>query len=388
MLDPETLKARARQSTGLDDFGTAPLDDGLDAYCGSLATEAGLDERGLAAAASTIVATLAERLKLEAWFARHPEILQQRIDAPIIVVGLPRTGTTALSQFLSEDPQLRSIRRWECTDATPPPDAAATSPDPRIAAMEAAFAARYAAMPTVRSMLPVDATDPSEHGPLLGLTFRNLQAPSLYRIPGYTRWLLEADMRPAYAYMAQVLKLLQWKSPASHWNLKNPPDIFALDALADIFPDARIVWTHRDPADSIPSVCSLVSTLRAAGGEAVDKPALGRMMIGFQAEGVRRAMAARARIGADRFVDVYQADLSRDALAAIETLYRRLGLPFEATVRHHLERRLADRPRGRDGGHRYTLAEFGLTLDDIRSRFGEYEQHFDVPLEVGSSAAK
>jgi hypothetical protein len=382
LLNPNALKNLARQATGLSDFSDAPLDDGLEALCASLSMEAGLDERREAAAEASIVATLSERLKIDSWLARHPEILDQAIDAPIMVVGLPRTGTTALSQFLSEDPQLRSLRRWESTSATPPPDAASEREDPRIAKTRAAFAARDAAMPTLRSMLPINAEDPSEHGVLLALTFGNLQLPSLYRVPSYAEWLLKADLRPAYAYMAKVLKLLQWKTPASHWNLKNPPDIFALPAIAWAFPTARFIWAHRDPADSIPSVCSLVSTIRTAGGEDVDKPALGRMQLDFQAEGVRRAIAAREAIGAGRFVDFYQSDLSRDTLGSIRTLYERLGLPFHDDFRQHLERRLAERPRGAHGKHGYALSEFGLSLDDIRGAFGDYTRAFDVPLEV------
>jgi hypothetical protein len=385
MIRPEGLKARAREATGLSDFGDAPLDDGLEAFCAALSSEAALDAPRQAAAEAAIVATLGERLRLESWFARHPELLDQTISAPIMVIGLPRTGTTALSQFLSEDGRLRSLRRWEATNATPPPDAASDVEDPRIAATRTAFAARDSSMPTLRSMLPINAEDPSEHGVLMALTFRNLQAPSLYRVPSYADWLLRADLRPGYAYMAKVLKLLQWKSPASHWNLKNPPDIFALDAIAEVFPDARFVWTHRDPADSIPSVCSLVSTIRAAGGEVVDRAALGRMQIDFQAQGVRRAMIARERIGANRFVDVYQGALSGDALGSIRTLYDKLGLPFHDAFAEHLRRRLAGRPRGQHGRHGYTLAEFGLTLGDIRAAFHDYVDAFDVPLEASAA---
>ncbi len=381
MIDPAALKACAMAATGLSDFGDAPLDDGLEAFCASLSTEAGLDDKRRAGAEAGIVATLSERLRLEDWFARHPEILAERIVAPILVVGLPRTGTTALSQFLSEDPMLRSIRRWESTALTPPPDVTLAD-DPRIAATAGAFAARDAAMPVLKTMLPLTPGDPSEHGIQLGLTFRNLQLPSLYRIPSYQAWLLKADMKPAFDYFAKVLKLLQWRSPAPVWNLKNPPDIFAIDAIDAAFPDARFVWTHRDPADSIPSVCSLVGTIRAAQGEPLDKVALGQMQVAYQAEGARRAMAARDRIGEARFTDMYQRDMAADAIGAVAAVYAGLGQAFTPAFRAHLEARLANRPRGAFGKHRYTLDEFGIELPALRAAFAHYVTRFDVPLEA------
>lgn len=381
MIDPAALKARAMAVTGLRDFGDAPMDDGLTVFCEALSTEADLDDKRRAGAEASIVATLSERLRVEEWLARHPEILEQRIEAPIMVVGLPRTGTTALSQFLSEDPGFRSIRRWESTALTPPPDASDAA-DPRIAATAAAFAARDAAMPVLKTMLPLTPGDPSEHGIQLGLTFRNMQLPSLYRIPSYQAWLLAADLKPAFEYFGKVLKLLQWRSPAPVWNLKNPPDIFAIDAIDAAFPDARFVWTHRDPADSIPSVCSLVGTIRTAQGEALDKAALGKMQVKYQSEGVRRAMAARDRIGEARFTDMYQRDMSADGIGAVAAVYEGLGLEFTDAFRAHLEARLASRPPGQFGKHRYTLEEFGIELPVLRNAFADYIKRFDVPLEA------
>ncbi|MDB5447031.1 MAG: sulfotransferase, partial [Phenylobacterium sp.] len=234
-FDPIALKARAQAETALSDFGAAPLDDGLAALCASLRAEAGLNASGAAAAERAIVATLSERLRLERWLAAHAEILDETLAPQVFVIGLPRTGTTALSQFMSEDPRARSIRRWEINSLTPPPDAS-VAVDPRLIATREAFAARDLAMPTLKTMLPIEAEDPSEHGPLLGLTARNLQLPTLYNTPSYARWLFAADLEPAYAYLAKALKLLQWKTPGAYWNLKNPPDIFAIEAIASAFP--------------------------------------------------------------------------------------------------------------------------------------------------------
>jgi hypothetical protein len=380
-FDPKALKARAMQATGLADFGEGPFEDGLEACCASLAAEAGLHEKGVAQAEGAIVASLSERLRVEDCLRQHPEILDQSLPPMIFVVGLPRTGTTALSQFLSEDPKARSIRRWECTTSTPPPDVNVKD-DPRIAVTRQAFAARYAAMPALRTMLPVEAEDPSESGPILGLAFRSFHYPTQFNVPSYRDWLFKADMRPAYEYFAKVLKLLQWKTPAAWWNLKNPPDVFAMDAIAEVFPRATFLWTHRDPALSITSVASLAALLRTPTVDHLDKPALMQYIVRFQAEGIRRGLAARAKLGEGRFVDVTQAELARDTLGVIQDVYRRAGLAFTPEYESYLKQRMANRPRGQHGRHEYDRDEFAITPDEIRSHFIEYLARFDVVEQV------
>ena len=376
-FDPRILIDRARAETGLDQFGSDPFEDGLEVCCASLEHEAGLNAQGRSSAASAIVASLAERLRVDDCLRRHPQILDVELLPQVFVIGLPRTGTTALSQFMSEDPDARSVRRWELNSLTPPPDANGPE-DPRIAATRVAFAARDAAEPRLRTMLPLEAEDPSEHGQLLGLTFRSLHYPTLYNVPSYRDWLLTADMKPAFAYMAKLLKLLQWKTPGRYWNLKNPPDVFLLDAVDAAFGGATFVWSHRDPALSIPSVCSLAALKRAATVDRIDKHALMAYVLDFQAEGVRRGLAARARLGEHRFVDVTQAELGRDTLGVIRRLYDRLGLPFTSAYESHLRRRMESRPRGQHGRHEYDPDEFGFTADEIRGRFRDYLARFDV----------
>jgi|KBSSwiStaDraftv2_1062776.scaffolds.fasta_scaffold07310_5 hypothetical protein len=379
-LDAQDLMDRARKATGFTDFGDAPLLHPLEVFCRSLNEESGLDAAGLDSARTSILTTLTERLKLEDWIGRHPEILDQRIAAPVNIIGLPRSGTTALSQFLSEDPSMRSIRRWELYTPSPPPDDAIGEADPRIAATRAAFEERDRRTPHYRSMLPVSAEDPSEHNAPMSFTFLNLQTPTLYTVPTYQAWLLEADIAPGYAYLARVLKLLQWKAPRERWNLKNPMDLFSLPAFLKVFPDARLAWLHRDPASTIGSMCSLVSAIREAGGEAVDKLSLGPRILGYLAEAVRRAMRDRAALSLP-IVDLYNRDVGRDPVATIGDLYGRLGLPFTRSFEDHLRRRIAERPRGGFGQHRYALEAFGLTTADVRAQFLEYTETYQAPLE-------
>ncbi len=374
-LDADCLKSAARDRTGLTDFGDAPIDEGLGVLVASVnATETTPKE--LAAVESTILGALIERLRIEDWIARHPEVLSQEIKAPVFVVGLPRSGTTALSQFLAEDPAARSLLRWELLNAIPPPDPAGPE-DPRLAATRKAFEARDLAMPMYRSMLPVNAEDPAEHSPILGLTFQNIGTSLVHHAPAYQDWVLRQDLRPGYAYLKKVLQILQSKTGASHWNLKAPLDIFGLDALVEVFPDARLVWCHRDPASSIPSNCSLLAMIREASGEHVDRVELGRMKMAAFAEGMRRALAARAAIGDHRFADVVQRELVRDTVGTIERLYGQIGLDFSDAYRTRLTERVASRNEVMAGKvHRYALEDFGLSLAEIRLEFADYLGRF------------
>lgn len=377
-LDPEHLKQEAMAQTGLSNFGEAPMDEGLNRLCWSLTNEAAVNGNHLTTAKKMIHNALMERLKIEDCLASNPEILNEKVVRPLFVISLPRTGSTATSQFLSEDPNARSIRRWECENTTPPPDVEIGDADPRITAMRAEFEEMYRQQPERRGMLPIDAEDPSEHGPILGLTFQNLQLPSLFAIPSYMTWTIESDLVPSYAYLKKVLQLLQWKTPASHWNLKNPPDVFGLKALIEIFPDARLLWIHRDPVKSIPSVCSLTSMIRISFGENLDKPAVGAMQTEFQATGARLAMEAEATMVKDRIVHVFQRDLVRDTVGVIENAYRQLDLEFSEDYREHLTRRVANREKP---SHTYKMEDYGLSVEGIRTAFQSYTDRYQVPLE-------
>jgi hypothetical protein len=379
LLDPTSLKQAAVYKVGWANFGSAPMDEGLERLVWSLGNEADLTVKQLDSARDMIVGTLAHRLKIENFLAQNPIVLDEVIRAPLFVISLPRTGSTATSQFLAEDPNARSLRRWESQDVIPPPDVRDGDADPRIAKMQAQFEELYRQQPERRGMLPVDAQDPSEHGPLLALTFQNLQMPSLFNIPTYAKWAIGSDLRPAYAYLKKVLQVLQWTTPAPHWNLKNPPDIFGLSALAKVFPDARLLWIHRDPCKSIPSVCSLTAMVRTNLGEMVDRSAMGAMQTDFQSTGAQIAMAAEDALTTNRIVHVFQRDLVGDTVGTIEAIYRKLGLEFSEAYRAHLSARVKSREKP---SHSYRMEDFGLDVTSIRHKFMFYTDRYSVPLEL------
>jgi hypothetical protein len=190
--------------------------------------------------------------------------------------------------------------------------------------------------------------------------------------------VLTHDIRPAYECLRSALKLLQWKSPAQHWNLKNPPDLFSLDAVDAVFPEATFVWIHRDPGVAIASLASLLELQRRGGVDGIDRRRLMESCLSLQAVGVERGLAARERIGERRFVDVREEDLERDPVALVRNLYSRLGLPFSPEFEASLRTRLTARPRGADGRHRYDVSDYGVTRDQIRERISGYVARFHV----------
>jgi hypothetical protein len=178
-----------------------------------------------------------------------------------------------------------------------------------------------------------------------------------------------------------VLKLLQWRCPPTRWNLKSPPDVWHLDALAATYPDVRIVWTHRDPAKVLPSVCRLIAAIRAIFSDHIDRHALGRAQLALWSRGIARALEFRKRNGEKRFADVFMDDVVARPIETVAALYGRFDLPLTSEAERRMRSWLAANPQHKHGALHYDLAEYGLSVDEVREAFREYTRHFDVRLE-------
>jgi hypothetical protein len=281
---------RAQSATALDDFGDDPFREGLERLVESADREARLSERGRIGFDMQIADLLANRLQVEHWYRLHPEIDEQQIVAPLIGLGLPRTGSTALSCLLAEDPQVRSIRNWEASMPCPPPETATELSDPRIAIAHQMVLKRQQMFPRKMAMLPSSATMPTECQTYMGYDFKSHLFQALWQVPAYADWLNhEADLVPTYRYVKRVLKLLQWRCPPHRWRLKNPSHIVFIDALDQVFPDARYWMTHRDIGKVIPSVADLYHELIKASSDDVDKAYLGELNSHWCELGMRRS---------------------------------------------------------------------------------------------------
>lgn len=370
---PEIL-ADARAAAGLDDFGG---DDFLDGLARNLAGFAAmpLTPEARAAARRRIVGDLANRLKLVGWMKTHPECVEQAVEGPLLVCGLPRTGTTATVAMLALDPRFRFLRMWEATQPIPPPVAGEEDADPR------ALAAREAAKAYDKSQMHLFDPDGPEEDlvSLAGLTLHGLHG--AYPMPDdYMDWWIAEDFADTYAWHERALKVLQSRRPPRLWLLKAPPHIFKLEAFAARYPNARFVMTHRDPAKVVASVASLYQDFyqRQCQPGSVDRRWTGQRCLTFWAEGARRMLAARERIGEHRFIDVHNRDLVRDPVGTFEQLYADLGWPIDAALRERLAAYHTRNAQGRHGQHAYAAEDYGLSEPVIRAAFKDYVERFGL----------
>jgi hypothetical protein len=370
---------RARASAGLEDFGQDSFREGLEILVSSADAEARFNSVGRAAFDGQVVGFLVARLQVEDWYRRHPEIDEQEIKAPLIGLGLPRTGSTALGFLLAEDPNVRFLRNWEAIEPCPPPDLATEASDPRIARSEEMMARRDQLFPRMKIMLPSTATGPTECQTFMGHDFKSQIFQAFARIPTYVEWLNhEADLVPTYQYVKRVLKLLQWRRPPGRWRLKNPSHSMFIGALNEVFPDARFWMTHRDITSVVPSVSDLYYELSQAYSDEVDKVFLARQNAEWTELGLKRVIAFRDAGQDQRFFDIHFAPFMKDPFPILERLYAFLGEELTAEARARMQAWRENTPREKHGAHTYDLAEFGIDLAALRERFRFYSERFEV----------
>ena len=375
---------RATTTTGLSDFGGDGWREGLDVLVRSVEQEARLHDAGKAGFAGQVVMLLTRRLELESWYARHPEIDEQEIVAPLMVLGLPRTGSTALHCLLGEDPAVRVIRNWEGMSPCPPPELATQDHDPRIAAMQVVMDRRAQMTPRMQQMVPSSATSPVEDQLLMGYDFKSQIFQASFRVPSYVEWFNHrADLVPTFHYVKRVLKLLQWRCPPTRWRLKNPTYSLCIDALDTVFPDARYVMTHRDVASVIPSVADLYFEMGKIHTDTPDKHWMGAVMADSCELGMRRMMAFRDRGHEARFFDIHFAPFQKDPFPRMAELYAWLGEDFTPEAEARMRAWRARTPRDKHGAHEYDPADFALDTAALRQQFQFYTDRFAVPLGKG-----
>jgi hypothetical protein len=375
-LSVDRIEGEAQEQAGLSDYGEGDYREGLERLVASMNEEADLTDMGEAIQHSRFVGLLESRLGVEDCYREHPEIAAQEVEGPVFVIGLPRTGTTALSQLVAADPQFRSLRMWESGSPVPPPESATEHTDPRIARTEAGLALMNEAFPLMQTMYHSETTTATECQDLMGMSFRTVHFDGSARIPSYMSWVEDCDMVDTYRYHGRVLQLLQWHCPPRLWHLKTPVHMFALDALVEVYPDAKFLWSHRDPASVMGSVCSLIHYIRSWSSDRDDAMDLGPDLLGRWWEAVRRAMDFRERMGSDRFADIAFSDLQTDPVGAIEAGYARLGLDFSDSSQRAISDWATGHESGSHGQHTYSLGDFNLTADQVRERFAPYMEAF------------
>lgn len=373
---PDALLAEAQeQAGGLRDFGDASFRPGLEALCTALNTEARLSEMGAGIFRQKLVTQLANRLRVEAAFAAHPEIAEETVDAPLVIVGLPRTGTTKLHRLLSRDPRFSWMAFWESQFPVPFPGETLEAPTARIQAAREMVDMMTTAMPKLTAIHPMNADEADEEVMLMEHSF--MSAFNAYAdIPGYDRWLDAQDQTPAYAYLRRMLQFLQWQQrqrgrAPGRWVLKAPHHLLRMHLLLKVFPGVQVILTHRDPVQSIPSIASFIHTLWGIYSAEADAHAAGRTWHDLMHRALYHTMDVR-QTAPGQFLDVDFRDTVKQPMAVVEKIYDFIGLPRDADAEARMRAWLVEDEKTHQGGHDYSAPQFGLTDDGIREAFAEY----------------
>ncbi|MCT7659438.1 sulfotransferase family protein [Mycobacterium deserti] len=366
MASPDELMAAAVERTGLADFGDDSFREGLEILVCALRDEARLNARGDAFVHHRIGLHLSQRLQVEDWYRRHPEIDEELIDGPLFGLGLPRTGSTALSFLLAQDPDVRYLRSWESAQPCPPPSTV-QGDDPRIPPELRPLVVGS------RSHVPNDIHGPMECLDLMALDFKSQMFQAFAQIPSYSTWLLDtADFTSTYAYERRVLKLLQWGEPTRPWRLKSPAHVISLGALDRVFSDARFVMTHRDPTDVLLSVVDVYADIVGGFTDHIDRRYLGELNVTQWSTGIDRVMKFREDGADDRFYDIDFRAMQADPVGEVRRLYGWLGEPVSDEFETRMRTWWADNAEKREPHPKADPQAFGLDYKAIRPLFAAY----------------
>ena len=380
-LDAGALVRDARRQTGLEDFGDPGYRTGLEALVESLEAEAELTTFGRLVLKKMLTRFLAVRLAVQDWHARHPSAARETIAAPWVIAGLPRTGTALLSHLLELDPRNRSLLGWEALDPVPPGDPSSPEIQARISRAEKDDEQLNQLIPPLRAMHPMEPTLPTECVTLFACDFRSMLFSTQSPVPGYARWLRDTEMDSAYAFHRTTLQLLQHQREVLRWSLKTPQYLWSLPALFRTYPDARVIWTHRDPRKVVPSVASLNMAFYKTFTRNPDPVAVGREWNRELAAGVHKGMEFDAQASPDWCAHLLYEELMEDPIGALRQIYTLFGDELRDDHAEAIRDWLARRPQSTFGRHRYDARDFGMDTDEIAATFAHYTERFHIPQE-------
>ena len=383
-LERETLLNKCRRLTGLSDFGGDSFLLPLDILLRSFEEDAQLNLIGRLTVHREMVRLLCNRLCMQRDRQLFPGIAHEKIRQPIFITGLPRSGTTFLHALLAQDPACRAPQVWEVMHPSPPPESGSYRSDPRITLTRSELSWIDVLMPDFHKCHCIEARLPQECIAMTDHSFLSYLFESMYYVTSYRKWHDAQDKRPAYQYHRQFLQQLQWRCPGSHWVLKAPSHLMALDSLLEVYPDAQIVMTHRDPLKVLPSCASFAQVLRAPFTGPIDRSLLGAEVSRRWADSARAAIRLRSEQKGmpGRFFDVSYPDLVRDPLAVVRCIYRHFDRDLSREAQDAMRLFIVEQPKGKGGAHLYSLQQFGLDAEEEREKFKEYSKFFAVAPEI------
>ena len=366
----EDLHEAASRATGLDDFGGDEYHEGLRILLDDYAHEAGLTRVGNYMQRSFVRGALIARLLSQMGFEQHPAYVDVPVERPIFVTGLPRTGTTALHRLLTADPAHQGPELWLMDFPQPRPPRHTWESDPVFSGIQAAYAEHHVENPEFMGIHYMDAGSVEECWRLLRQSGKSIGYESLAYVPSYSAWLAKQDWTDAYERHKANLQLIGLNDQDRRWVLKNPSHLVALDALMRVYPDALVVQTHRDPRVAIASACSLSAEATRGWSTVFEGAVIGRTQLDMLASASARFAEERARHDPAQFVDVEYDDFVADPVGTVRGIYEAFDLPWTSVVSQRV-RALDEESRrgGRQPSHRYSLSDYGLTEDEVLSRF-------------------
>ena len=393
-LDKDALLEEAAAATGLNDFGDRWFEKPFEVLLDSVKHEAQLNAAGEFSATKMFHHVLRDRLYTQMWFKRHPEILARPLKNPVVIVGPMRSGTTRLHRLLAADQRFAHLRSFETISPVPRPEfeqvLAGEAEDfrPKLAARILKVA--RLANPRTLAIHPTGAYEPEEELGLVAASMYGMKWEAQWNVPSYAEWCHEESAIPAYRHMANLLRLIGWSQQESSlrpWILKTPQHMLDLPALLEVFPDARLIFTHRDPKQVVGSAASLAWNQTIIYSDHNDPAQTGRDWLGKTATMIARMRAARDAIPRERMIDVQYEDMETDWRGTMERVYRFLDLEMEPAVAG-MEDYLDRSARLKRHPHRYSLAEFGLREDEVNERFADYTETFGIPVGAPTAAAR
>ena len=382
-LDPAELMATARSQTGLEDFGADDFVERLGLLCEAMDREGGFNGAGIMQQHVFITGLLKNRLLIEDLLGRHPEILDERIVAPIIICGLPRTGTTHLHNLMSADPALRSLPYWESLEPVLPASEVPEFgvPDPRLERTDMALSFLNTALPYFKRMHEMTVEHTHEEIQLLAIDVSTMLFETTAPMTIWRDAYLARDQRPSYAYLHRVLQVLQWLRGGTRWVLKTPQHLEQFPALVDTFPDATFVVTHRDPVSVTASMVTMIAYSARLTRDRVDVEGIGAYWADRLERMLHRCTDERDVLPADRTIDVHFDEFMADDFAMVGRVYELAGQPLDTRAKESMVSFMATHPRGLHGAVTYDLSEFGLDAVERRRALAFYTERFGVTSE-------
>ena len=382
-LAQSDLLAAAQRRTGLREFGERSFEDALAMLLRSYNEEANLSAFGRFAARWDVIRLLSNLLILHHAEASEPAILERPIRRPIFITGLPRSGTTFLHSLLAQDPTNLVPRFWQTIYPYPEPGQAGARRDARLEMVDRQLSGFARLAPDIRKVHPVDARSPQECTEITAHVFRSLRFDTPHDVPSYRRWLDHDGHLAAYRFHKRFLCHLQSDQSAGRWILKCPDHLFALDAIREVYPDARFVVLHRDPLRMLASVARLTEILRQPFTRRVDRHGIGRQVSDHWARGAEilvrsRSDGSMARAGE---IHVQFRDLTADPMACVRRLYEQFDMPLEPHVAARMHAYAGARPKGGYASNAYRLEDYGLDREAELARYGRYVRCFAIEPE-------